>query len=254
MVDWNSEQYLKFKQQRTQPAADLAARIKRYRPKTMVDIGCGPGNSTAVLKEVFPDTDILGIDSSQNMIQKARAAYPDLRFELCGARDLEGSYDLLFSNACLQWIEDHRRLLPELMKKLNPGGVLAVQIPINGEEPLFRIISEIAAESRWNFKDVFFETNTALTPEEYFDILSGCSAEFDLWETVYYHPMPSHQSLIEWIKATRLRPYLDALSEEDGLLFQQEIKKRAQKIYPIKQNGEILFRFRRLFFTAVRGL
>ncbi len=116
MSDWNSTQYLKFKNERTQPAVDLAMRIKNN-PKTIVDIGCGPGNSTSVLRDIFPYADILGIDNSPNMIEKAKAEHPDISFRLCDALSLDGKYDLLFSNACLQWIPDHETLIPSLRAK-----------------------------------------------------------------------------------------------------------------------------------------
>ena len=146
---------------------DLAMRVRKYAPKRIADIGCGPGNSTAVLREVFPDAAILGVDSSPDMIERARAKYPEMEFRLCDALSLENGYDLLFSNACLQWIAHHDTLIPSLMQKLTPGGILAVQIPINGEEPLFRLIREIADEPRWGLHDVPLQPNEALAPEEY---------------------------------------------------------------------------------------
>ena len=153
MADWNSAQYLKFKNERTQPAVDLAMRIKNN-PKTIVDIGCGPGNSTKVLRDIFTDANILGIDNSPNMIEKAKSEHSDIDFDLCDALSLDGKYDLLFSNACLQWIPNHDTLIPSLMEKLNDGGILAVQVPMNGEEPLFRLIREVANESKWELSGV----------------------------------------------------------------------------------------------------
>lgn len=250
MSDWNSEQYLRFEKQRTQPALDLVQRVRPYDPRTIVDIGSGPGNSTSVLSKVFPDADLLGIDSSPNMIAKAQGLHPDIPFRLCDISALEGNYDLLFSNACLQWIPDHASLLPTLMTRLNIGGMLAVQIPMNGQEPLFRIIKEVASESRWDFSAVCFETNDGLEPDEYFDILAGCSSTFQIWETVYYHNMPSHRSLIEWVKGTRLRPYLDVLGDDDARLFEDEILERARQAYSVMKNGEVVLRFRRFFFIA----
>ena len=149
MADWSSSQYLKFKNQRTQPAVDLAMRVVEKRPKTVVDIGCGPGNSTAVLRRIFPEAELLGIDSSPDMIERARREHPDLRFRLCDARALGGQYALLFSNGCLQWVPDHASLIPALMDKLRESGTLAVQMPMNGEEPLYRLIQEMAAEPEW---------------------------------------------------------------------------------------------------------
>ena len=249
MSDWNSSQYLKFKQQRTQPAIDLALRIVKNRPKTIADIGCGPGNSTFVLKEIFPGANILGIDTSPNMIEKARTEYPDIKFRICDASALDGKYDLLFSNACLQWIPNHNTLIPALMDKLNDGGVLAVQIPVNEEEPLFQIIGEVAAEPKWKLQDVRRQPNE-LTPNEYFDILKGCSSSFEMWETKYFHNLPDHKALVEWVKATKLRPYLACLGEELGEEFTNEIVERAKKIYPVMKSGEVIFGFRRFFFTA----
>ena len=250
MSEWNPEKYLLFKKQRTQPSIDLAKRVQEYNPNTIVDIGCGPGNSTAVLKSVFPNAHILGIDSSEKMIEKAKKEHSDIAFRLCSAEDLADSYDLIFSNACLQWIPDHETLIPNLMSKLNNGGVLAVQVPMNGGEPLFQIIKEVAADSKWNFADVHFEKNDVLTPAEYFDILSGCSSSFEIWETVYYHAIPSHEHLIEWVRSTRLRPYLDVLSDADKTLFEQEILDKAKIAYPFTGSGEVILKFRRFFFIA----
>ncbi len=250
MSDWNPEKYLLFKKQRTQPSIDLANRVRDCSAETIVDIGCGPGNSTAVLKDVFPHAKILGIDNSVNMINKAREQHSDLDFQVCSAEDLTGSYDLLFSNACLQWIPNHETLIPLLMGKLTENGVLAVQVPMNLNEPLFCIIREVAAEPGWDFENVCFEKNDTLSPEAYFDILSSCSSSFELWETVYYHAMPSHEHLIEWVRGTRLRPYLDVLDENRKVKFEQEILSKAREAYPFTASSEVILKFRRFFFVA----
>lgn len=250
MSDWNPEKYLLFKKQRTQPAIDLANRVRDCGAKTIVDIGCGPGNSTAVLKDVFPHANILGIDNSASMISKAKEKYSSLAFSVCSAEDLTGTYDLLFSNACLQWIPNHEVLIPQLMRKLTGNGVLAVQMPMNLNEPLFCIIKEVAADSKWNFENVYFEKNDTLSPQEYFDLLSSCSSNFELWETVYYHAMPSHEHLIEWVRSTRLRPYLDVLDEKQKTEFENEILTRTRSAYPFTASGEVILKFRRFFFAA----
>ncbi len=252
MADWNSMQYLKFEKQRTQPARDLLMRIQTLTPHTAVDIGCGPGNSTAAVAECFPDAKLVGIDASPNMIEKAKTKYPALQFELCDALQLEGKYDLLFSNACLQWIPNHATLIPFLMGRLNEKGVLAVQIPMNGEEPLYRIIREVAAEPKWGLQNAKLRLNETLTPEEYFDILTACASSFDIWEIKYYHPMPDHRALVDWVKGTRIRPYLEHLDEEQGSAFENEIMERARAAYPVQSNGEVILGFRRFFFTAVK--
>lgn len=252
MAGWNSNQYLKFKNQRSQPAIDLAMRIKNCNPKTVVDIGCGPGNSTAILNDTFPDADIMGIDNSPNMIEKAQAEHPDIAFRLCSALALRGKYDLLFSNACLQWIPEHELLIPALMDKLHQGGTLAVQVPMNEEEPLFQIIDEVAAESCWRLAAAPLPTNKTLSPQQYFEILTACASTFEIWETKYYHILDDHNALIEWVKGSRLRPYLDFLGEPAGKEFEQEIEARAKKFYPIQKGGGVILGFRRFFFTAVK--
>ncbi len=250
MSDWNSSQYLKFKNERTRPAIDLAMRIQNN-PKTVVDIGCGPGNSTSVLRAVFPDAELLGIDYSPNMIEKANAEHPEIKFRLCDALSLDGKYDLLFSNACLQWIPNHDTLIPSLMNKLNRGGILAVQMPMNGDEPLFRLIRETVKEPAWNLSEVPLQPNETLTPAEYYHILSDCSSSFDMWEIKYYHTMPNHAALVDWVKGTRLRPYLDYLGAEKGAKLEAEITERSKTLYPTMADGNVVLGFRRFFFTAV---
>lgn len=252
MGNWNPSQYLKFKNQRTQPAVDLAMRILKYNPKTVADIGCGSGNSTFVLKELMPTADIIGIDSSPEMISKAQKEYPDIKFEIGDAAALKNKYDLIFSNACLQWVPDHSALIPSLMENLNDGGVLAVQIPMNSDEPLFKLISEIVKEPKWGLNNAKLQPNETLTPPEYFNILSKCSSQFDIWETKYYHSIADHNSLVEWVKGTRLRPYLEYLGKEKGAEFENEIVERSKAFYPVTDNGSVILGFRRFFFTAVK--
>ncbi len=252
MGDWNSISYLKFKAQRTQPAVDLAARITGS-PKRIIDLGCGPANSTMVLKERFPNAKITGADSSDAMLETARKNAPEIEFiKLDISGDLSrfrGSFDLVFSNACFQWVTDHKKLLPSVFDMLENGGTLAVQIPMNFNEPIHRIISEISRSERWREKcpQRIFGT---LSQSEYFDILSGLTNDFELWETTYFHRMPSIDSIIEWYRSTGLRPYLDALSETEQSDFLGEISQELYKEYAVQENGEIIFKFPRFFFIA----
>lgn len=255
MSDWNSEQYLKFKAQRTQPAIDLAARLDGA-PSEIIDLGCGPGNSTRVLKNRFPTAHITGADSSENMLQKARSENPDLDFIQLDLNDdlneYNGKFDVVFSNACFQWLPNHRELLPKVFKLLKGGGTLAVQIPMNYDEPIHKIIQRISESPKWS--DKFSEKRIfgTLTILEYHDILSSLTNDFDLWQTVYCHRMPSIESIIEWYRSTGLRTYLAALSEEDGTEFVADISSQLENEYPKQQNGEIIFRFPRFFFIAKR--
>ena len=253
MITWNANQYLKFENQRTQPAIDLANRIRNFSPSVVLDIGCGPGNSTNIVKNFFPKANVIGIDNSSDMIKKATENYPDINFILCDAHSLKGKYDVIFSNACLQWLPDHTHLIPRLMKNhLNEGGVLAVQIPMNTEEPLFHIINEIANDPKWGFSIENLDTNETLTPNEYFDILSSCSSSFQIWETTYYHNLPDHKALVEWVKGTRIRPYLAQLNQEQKEAFENEIIEKVKEVYPIMASGEVILKFKRFFFTAIR--
>ena len=255
-MEWSSSTYLKFEKERTQPAVDLAMRLQSVKAERIIDIGCGPGNSTAVLQRFFPAAYILGIDNSQNMIEKAAGDHPDLEFScLDAASDLHrltDPFDIVFSNACIQWIPDHRKLLKELFGLLRVGGVLAVQIPLNYHEPIHQIIQETVSSPKWNRKFDRPRIFYTLLPGEYHDLLSELSDDFTMWETTYYHRMPSHESILEWYRGTGLRPYLQALKPADRADFEADVFAMVQERYPLQRNQEILFRFPRLFFTAAR--
>ncbi len=255
MSDWNSELYLKFKAQRTQPAIDLAARLEGS-PRGIIDLGCGPGNSTRVLKNRFPEARIIGADNSENMLEKARAENPDLEFvklDLNG--DLSkyyGKFDVVFSNACFQWLPNHRELLPRVFKLLKEGGTLAAQIPMNFDEPIHKITARISESEKWSDKFPEKRIFGTLTIPEYHDILSGLTDDFELWKTTYCHRMPSVESIIEWYRSTGLRTYLAALDEREGGEFIADITAELKKEYPARANGEVIFNFPRFFFKATR--
>ena len=258
MPEWNPEQYLKFRTERTQPAVDLISRIPLDSPADVLDVGCGPGNSTVELFKRFPNANILGIDSSERMIETAAAQYPQMRFAVCDAEhelpSIGRRFDVVFSNACIQWVPEHRKLSPALMDLLRPGGILAVQTPMNYEEPIHQIISRTVASQEWSSKLSSSRIFYNLTPAEYFDLLSEITEDFSLWSTTYYHMMPSHEAIMEWYRATGLRPYLDALkTETERNAFEQQIFLQVQKEYPRQQSGKIIFRFPRFFFLAKRS-
>ena len=254
-ADWDSGQYLKFEQERTQPAIDLAGRIACNTPQDVLDLGCGPGNSSRVVAGRVPGARIRGIDSSPEMVAAARANHPDLEFALCDAgRELgrlgHNCFDVVFSNACIQWIPDHPELLRNMLGLLRPGGVLAVQTPMNYEEPIHRIIAELVAGTTW--KGAFTNPRIFhnLLPGQYFDLLSELAADFTLWQTTYYHVLGSHADIMEWYRGTGLRPYLRALSDADQTAFARDVYDRVVQAYPKQRDGRIIFRFPRFFFTA----
>lgn len=254
MAEWDSRQYAKFLKERTQPSIDLAARITCISPAEIIDIGCGPGNSTMVLKERFPSAHIIGADNSENMINSAREKHPGLDFMTLDASGdvsaLNGRFDVVFSNACIQWVPDHEKLVPKLFGLLRGGGVLAVQIPMNYDEPIHRIIGRLAAGGKWGSRFSEPRIFYTKTPSEYFDILTGVTDDFELWKTSYLHRMGSHEDIIEWYKGTGLRPYLAQLDEAGGAEFISDLLAELKKAYPVQKNGEIIFAFPRFFFIA----
>lgn len=254
MSDWNSNQYLKFVNERTHPAVDLINRIEFVNPYKIIDIGCGPGNSTNALVSRFTDAYVLGIDYSLNMVKKAKSNYPDVDFKLFDASGdlsaLGSDFDIVFSNACIQWLPNHSALLNNMFGLLKNGGILAVQLPDNFDQPIHKIITEVAARNEWspkfNLPRVFYN----LKPEEYYDIISGISENFSIWRTEYFHTMKSCGDIIEWYRSTGLKPYLDVLSESEKAAFENDVFLEVEKAYPIRKNGCVIFKFPRLFFTA----
>lgn len=253
MANWNPIQYEKFIKDRTQPAVDLANRLEGLNPVSILDLGCGPGNSTKVLKDKFPKVKVIGADNSDEMLVKAKELYSDIEFITLDANgdfhELSEKFDVVFSNACIQWLPNHRKLLPKLMILLKPNGILAIQIPIQCEHPVHNIINELVNTTKWNNKITPRQYNN-LTTEEYFDVLSDISNDFEIWETTYCHRMPSYESIIEWYKGTGLRPYLEQLSKDDADEFVNDVYNKLKQRYKIQKNGEILFCFPRLFFIA----
>ena len=254
MTDWSSEQYLKFKKERTQPAIDLVNRIDVDKPSKIIDIGCGPGNSTGVLASKFSDSYILGVDKSDNMIIAAKTNYPNLDFSLCDiSREismLDRDFDIVFSNACIQWVPNHNKLIKDLVGLLKKGGIIAVQIPMHYNEPIHKIIGQVSISSKW--KEYFTNPSIfhTLSQDEYFDILCECTENINIWETVYYHVLKSHDDIMEWYRGTGLRPYLDILEDDKKIEFEDEILEQVIKSYPKQKNGEVIFRFPRFFFVA----
>ena len=258
MPVWNSEQYLRFARERTQPSRDLAARLSVADGAEVLDLGCGPGNSTAVLAERLPGAHVTGGDISAEMLARARADHPELDFiEFDAAGDLsahEGHYAVVFSNACLQWVPDHRTLLPRLVRLLAPGGTLAVQVPLTDKQLMYQqVIWPVTESERWAAKLNQPRTFHTLTTEEYLDVLDACAESYELWETTYYHLLPDAQAILEWYRGSGLRPYLQALAAEDRAAFEADILAAIREAYPPRAAGGVTLPFPRLFFTARRA-
>lgn len=252
--DWNPHAYLTFEKERTRPAIDLAARITIENPARIIDIGCGPGNSTMVLARRFPESELIGVDSSPAMIAKAKNDYPfiDWRIADAGNDTLPGNCDVIFSNATIQWIPDHAALLAKFRSMLTENGILAIQIPQFFDMPVGRAIDRIADDRRWagrlaEVRRLFTMHNRA----EYYDLLAPQFGSVDMWETEYVHVMDSPKAILGMIRSTGLKPYLDCLtSDEDVAAFEKEMLAEIIMAYPLQHNGKVLFPFRRLFFVV----
>lgn len=251
--DWNATQYSKFLEERTRPAAELVARVPIANVSTAVDLGCGPGNSTSVIKARWPGADILGIDNSEEMLEQARSHHPNFKFTMADLTTWEptGRYDLIFSNAALQWVGNHNTLLERLMSYLNPGGVLAIQMPHNHNEVTHASMREVANEGLWSV-DLSTVRNTPpiLEARDYYDILNKSASEIDIWETRYFHIMDSVTAIAEWLKGTGLRPFLAPLSETAKERFMERYIEKLESAFPVQADGKVLLPFPRMFIIA----
>jgi trans-aconitate 2-methyltransferase len=255
--DWDPEHYLKFRNERTQPSIDLVSRISiDYTPEHIVDIGCGPGNSSQVLLRRWPGVKLVGIDNSPAMIEKAGKDFPGQEWLLADAGSFETdiAFDVVFSNATIQWIPDHEELLAKFDRLLSPQGVLAVQVPLFHQMALGQIIHKVSLGERW--KKATEECASLFTYHDthfYYDLLAGKMKTIDMWITDYIHVMPSHPAIIDWIRSTGLRPYLERITEgSDREDFEKEILQEIKKSYPQQKNGNVLFPFKRLFFIGYK--
>ena len=251
-MTWSAKQYTMFEQQRTRPVRDLVAAIPNTDVRSAVDLGCGPGNSTEVLAERFPQAQVTGIDSSEDMLVEARRRLPALRFELAdiGTWKPAHRYDVILANASLQWLPDHATLYPHLVRQLAPGGTLAVQTPDNLDEPAHRLAREVAAEGPWSAKIGAVQHNERHTPSYYYELLSAHCSGVDVWRTTYQHPLADHGAVVEWFKASALRPFLAALTDDEKAAFLREYQARIASAYPALADGTVLLPVPRLFIIA----
>lgn len=250
MTDWNPSLYLQYGAERTRPAAELLARIALNDVSSIVDLGCGPGNSTALLHQRWPSARIVGVDNSPAMLEQARVAVPECRFIEADIQRFrpEHALNLIYANASLQWVPDHYELLPHLVSLLALNGVLAIQMPDNQQEPTHVLMREVAYEQGYPDR-----SRDALPGvHAYYDILSEAGCEVDIWRTTYYHKMSSHQAIIDWVSATGLRPWLQELNESEQRSYLKRYQELLEQQYPLQENGQILLAFPRLFIVARR--
>jgi trans-aconitate 2-methyltransferase len=251
-MTWNPAVYLAFADERTRPAAELLARVTTEAPRRAVDLGCGPGNSTALLVERWPDARIEGIDSSSQMLDTARASGVRAEFTLADIMTWTPAvrYDVVFANATYQWLPDHRALLPRLLTFVEPGGTFAFQVPNNQGAPSHELMRRVAAEGPWaaqlaDVRGVFVERAF-----DYFDMLAPHATSVDIWTAEYLHVLEGDDAVYRWISGAGLRPFLGALAADEREAFADEYKARLNEAYPRRQDGKTLLPFSRLFVVA----
>ncbi|OJJ46020.1 hypothetical protein ASPZODRAFT_67300 [Penicilliopsis zonata CBS 506.65] len=270
MADWNASLYLRFEAERTRPSHDLLARVPLASPKRIVDLGCGPGNSTAVLVERYPRAAIEGMDSSPAMIDKARKTLPGVPFQVADLEsyrpsssssssdtgDPSSTVDLFFSNAVFQWLPASQRIpiLQSLITSQSTGGVFAMQVPDNMDEPSHVAMRETAMAGPWRQK---LEAANPVrdpvpSPRELYEALHPLCERLDIWQTSYQHILADHQAVVEWVKSTGLRPFLDPLDEEEQKAFLHAYLGRLREAYLPLGDGKIMLTFPRLFLVAIR--
>lgn len=252
MPDWNPTSYLRFEAERTRPVKELVDRILSPQARIITDLGCGPGNSTAVLCKTWPKASVTGIDSSPAMLEKARAVLPGCHFhkEDISRWQPEVKQDLILANASLQWVEKHDVLFPRLVSHLASHGTLAVQMPDNWHEPGHRLMRDTARDLGYAPQ----EKPALLSPENYYDLLRATGCEVDIWRTTYFHTLPSIQAIVDWLSATDLRRFILALTPEQQAAWLQHYTSLLETQYSIRQDGTVILPYPRLFIVARKRL
>ncbi|MEX0786291.1 MAG: methyltransferase domain-containing protein [Dehalococcoidia bacterium] len=255
-MPWDPKRYEQFKAQRAAPFEDLLRLIRVRDGLRVIDLGCGTGELTRRLADALPDSDVLGVDSSPDMLaQAAKLARPGLRFEQREIEAVEGEYDLVFSHAALQWVEDHRALVPKLLSLLRPGGQLAVQVPSNFDHPTHVLIDDIAAEAP--FRDALdgWSTGWSRTPPvlpiyDYSELLYESGAEeITVFEKVYPHVLEDADALADWMSGTALVPYMERIREDAKEPFMERYRARLRERFP---GSSVFFGFKRTLFSATK--
>jgi trans-aconitate 2-methyltransferase len=251
---WDPDRYLVYADERGRPFVDLVGRIAAEAPRRVVDLGCGPGNLTALLAERWSDADVLGLDSSPEMVERARqTGFAGVRFESGDVRSWEPAepVDVLLANATYQWVPGHLDLLPRLVGHVAEGGWFAFQVPGNHGEPSHVLLRELAADPRFAAYTEGVARPFSHDPVVYADALLDLGLSVDAWETTYLHLLTGSDPVFNWISGTGARPTLQALPDDLREEFVSEYKRLLRDAYPPGAHGTLL-PFRRIFAVAHR--
>lgn len=254
-MTWNPGTYLAFADQRTRPAADLLARVPAEHPARVIDLGCGPGNSTALLAARWPGAALEGLDSSAEMLVQARASGVPADWVLADLATWAPAapYDVIYSNATFQWVPDQGALLPRLMSFVKPGGIFAFQVPVNFNAPSHVMLWETAADPRWKAKLAHVRETERGMPDVYYDILKPHASALDIWQTEYLQELEGEDAVYRWVSGTALRPYVQSLEGVERDTFSALYKQKLNAAYPRRADGTTLFPFQRLFVVATKS-
>ena len=248
-MPWNPDLYHKFQTERSAPFHDLLALVD-VRPRLkVIDLGCGTGELTRQLADQLPESEVNGLDSSPEMLTNAASFQrPGLVFVKGDQSALTGEWDLIFSNAALQWSENHAELIPFLYRKLAPGGQIAVQVPSNHDHISHRIYRETASEEMFKFLlNGFQRYSPVLKIDDYARILFNCGAEqITVFEKIYAHVLEDSDAVVDWISGTALVPYFERLGKHKDE-FVQSIREKMRAAMP---DRPVFYPFRRILFSA----
>jgi trans-aconitate 2-methyltransferase len=253
-MTWDPQQYHRFQSERFAPFHDAVALVVRREGMRVVDLGCGTGELTSRLADALPGSVVVGIDSSASMLAKAEAqARPGLRFEQADLRDLQGHWDLIFSHAVIQWVEDHEQLIPQLVAHLEPGGQLVVQLPSNHTHPSQTEIVATAQEEPFvQALGGWYRQSPVLSVARYAELLFACGLEnLTVFEKVYPHVLADADAMVEWTRGTALLPYMERLPSDLHAAFLDRYRQRLREHFPARP---AFFGFRRIIFAGTKAV